>query len=88
MDLGYTINVPCFYHSLFLAPFVAGSIKYFKIRGRVAPGGGNIFFLPYSHLLVTRQVAQNIVKISSKWPEISSLKIRICLQCILLAKLV
>jgi len=31
IDLGYTINVPCFYHPLFLAPFVAGDIKYFRI---------------------------------------------------------
>jgi len=40
IDLGYTIIVPCFYHSLFLAPFVAGDIKYFRIGGGVPPGGG------------------------------------------------
>jgi len=54
MDLGYTIIVPCFYHSLFLAPFVAGDIKYFRIGGGIATGGGNILniFSPYNHLLV------------------------------------
>jgi len=49
--LGYTMNVPCFYHSLFLAPFVAGNMEYFKIWGGVAPGGENIlniFFTLYS----------------------------------------
>jgi len=73
IHVGYTINIPCFYHSLILVPFVAGNIKYFKIGGWVAPGGGNILniFLPYFHLLVTRQIAQNIVNIRSKWPEIS-----------------
>jgi len=30
IDLGYTINVPCFYHSLFLTPFVARDIKYLE----------------------------------------------------------
>jgi len=39
MDLDYTMIVPCFYNSLFLAPFVAGDIKYFRIWGGAAPGG-------------------------------------------------
>jgi len=58
---------------LFLAPFVPGDIKYFRIGGGVAPGGGNIsnMFSPYTHFLITRQIAQNIVKICSNWPEIS-----------------
>jgi len=47
MDLGYTINVPCFYHSLFLVHFVAGDIKYFRIGGGSAPGGGNILNMFY-----------------------------------------
>jgi len=63
----YTIIVPCYYHSLFLAPFLAGDIKYFRIGGGVALGGGNILsiFSPYlpTHLLVTRQMDQNFIKI-------------------------
>jgi len=72
MYLGYTIIVLCFYHSLFLAPFVAGDIKYFRVGGGLLQEGE--IFLKKStyapHLLVTRQNAQNIVKIRSKWPEI------------------
>jgi len=43
-------------------------IKYFRIGGGAAPRGGNILniFSPYTHLLVTRQIAQNIVKNRSK----------------------
>jgi len=42
IDLGYSTNVPCLYYSFFLAPFVLGDIKYFRIGGRIDPGGGNI----------------------------------------------
>jgi len=39
------------YHSLFLASFVAGYIKYIRIGGGAAPRGGDIFqlFLHNSH---------------------------------------
>jgi len=55
-------------------PFVAGDIKHSRIGGGVAPGRGAYlnFFLQYTHLLVTRQIAQNIVVICSKWPDISN----------------
>jgi len=39
----YTINFSCFNNSLFLAPFLAGDIKYLRIGGGFARGGGNIF---------------------------------------------
>jgi len=61
IDLGYTINVSCFYHLLFLAPFVAGNIKYFKIGG-VLQGRNILIFLPYTHLLVIRQIANKYRK--------------------------
>jgi len=54
MDQGYTIIIPYLYHSRFLATFVAGDIKYFRIGGGAAPGGRNILniFSSYTHLLV------------------------------------
>jgi len=41
------------HHSLFLAPFVAGDIKYFRIWGGVAPGGGNIFLKKIHPILIS-----------------------------------
>jgi len=51
IDLGYTINVPCFYHSLFLTAFVSGDIKYFRIGVGLLQEGKHIKYFFYTILI-------------------------------------
>jgi len=66
---------PCFYNSLFLAPFVAGDIKYFRI-GVGSHQEGETYFNIFLHnslliTLVSEQTVDNFVEILLKLPAMS-----------------